>query len=283
MRLGAHVSVAGGKHKAFERGQKLECECLQIFIRNVRSWVSAPLKENDVNKFLEKKKQLKQDIWPILTHNSYLINLAGTDPVKLKKSYDAMLDELQKAEQLQLEYVNIHPGNKDEGEEVEAALIRIAEQLNKLIQETKGSNVRILLETTAGQGNDVGHEFEHMKFIIDEVSDKERIGVCLDTAHSFAAGYDISSSETYEEVWKDFDEIIGLESLFAFHLNDTEKECGSNVDRHAHIGEGNIGKEGFELLVNDPRFKELPGILETPKGEDMYEKNLNVLRNLRER
>jgi deoxyribonuclease-4 len=278
------MSVSGGKHMALERGKELGCEAIQVFIRNVRGWVSKPLEQEEVDNFLEKKKEI-DNIWPIITHNSYLINLATTENEKLEKSYNAMLDELTKADQLKIEYANMHPGNKSEEEEDETALTRIANQLNKLISETNQSEVIILLETTAGQGNDLGYKFEHMKYIIDNIKDKNRIGVCFDTAHSFAAGYDFTTQKKYNEMWEEFDEIIGLKYLFAFHLNDAQKGLGSKVDRHTHIGQGKIGKGSFGFFINDERFVNHPGILETPKGKDMKEDimNLNLLRSLRKK
>ena len=285
LRLGAHMSVSGGKYKALVQGKKIGCESIQVFIRNVRSWTSGDLNKEEIQKFQKKRDELKDEIWPIISHNSYLINLASLDMEKLRKSYDAMLDELIKADRLGIEFENIHPGvipkaDKDKITKQEA-LLRIAEQLNELIKETKDSNVRILLETTAGQGEGIGHKFHHLKTIINKIDNKERIGICFDTAHSFAAGYDFTNQVKYNKMWDEFDDIIGLNYLFAFHLNDTEKELGSRLDRHAHIGQGKIGKEAFKLLVNDTRFKDHPGILETPEGDVMFEKNLNVLKALR--
>jgi deoxyribonuclease-4 len=286
MRLGAHMSVSEGKHKAFYRGRELECEAIQIFIRNVRSWSTKPLDQKDIDDFLKTKETFKNEIWPVISHNSYLINLASIDPEKLEKSYNAMLDELIKATLLSIEFENIHPGvipikDKEEISKQEA-FVQIATQLNKLIDETKGSKVKILLETTAGQGKGLGNKFHHLKTIIDKIKDKKRIGICFDTAHSFAAGYDFTTKKKYNDMWNDFDDIIGLKYLFAFHLNDTEKELGSRVDRHTHIGQGKIGKEAFGFLVNDKIFRDLPGILETPKGNDLKEDkmNLKTLRSL---
>jgi deoxyribonuclease-4 len=272
LRLGAHMSVSGGKHMALERGKELGCEAVQVFIRNVRGWASKPLEQKEIDEFLETKVKLQEEIWPLLSHNSYLINLATSDQEKLTKSYTAMLDELNKAEQLKLDYIVIHPGT----------YIRIAEQLNSLIQDTDKSKVKILLETVAGQGHNLGRKFHHLKFIIDRINDKDRIGVCFDTCHSFTSGYDFTTKKKYIEVWNEFDDVIGLDYLFAFHLNDSEKGLGSRVDRHTHIGQGKIGKEAFGFLINDERFKEHPGILETPKGKDMKEDvmNLSTLKSL---
>ncbi|MFX0011916.1 MAG: deoxyribonuclease IV [Candidatus Hermodarchaeota archaeon] len=280
------MSVSEGKHMAFYLGRELKCEAIQVFIRNVRSWVAKPLEQKDIDKFLETKEEFKEEIWPVISHNSYLINLASLDSEKLEKSYNAMLDELKKATQLEIEYENMHPGvipiSDKEKITKDEAFTLIATQLNKLMDETKGSKVRILLETTAGQGKGLGNRFHHFKTIINKINDKTRIGVCFDTAHSFAAGYDFTTKKKFEDMWNDFDDIIGLKYLFAFHLNDTEKELGSRVDRHTHIGQGKIGKEAFGFLLNDERFKDLPGILETPKEKDLKEDvmNLKVLRSL---
>ena len=275
------MSVSGGKHLALVRGKDIECEAIQVFVRNVRSWSSKPLEQKDINDFFKKKEEIKE-IWPIITHNSYLINLASQDTEKLEKSYNAMLDELKKAEQLNLEYANMHPGvipKENQDLSSKEAMNQIADQLNKLINATK--EVVILLETTAGQGKGLGHKFEHMKYMIDRIKDKKRIGVCFDTAHSFAAGYDFTTKKKYDDLWNTFDDVIGLKFLKAFHLNDTDKECGSRVDRHAHIGKGKIGKDAFSFLVNDEQFKDLPGILETPEGDKMFETNLKFLKGLR--
>lgn len=285
MRLGAHMSVSGGKYMALVRGKELGCESIQLFLRSVRSWSSGPLEQKDINKFKEKRKEFP-DIWPIISHNSYLINLASLDSEKLKKSYDAMLDELEKLDKLGVELENVHPGvipkkDKDLITKKEA-LNQIANQLNKLIEDTKESRVKILLETTAGQGKGIGNKFHHLKTIIDKIKNKSRIGVCFDTAHVFAAGYDFTTEKKYNDMWNEFDNVIGLNYLFAFHLNDTDKELGSRIDRHAHIGQGKIKKEPFGFFVNDDRFKDHPGIIETPKGKDLKEDimNLNTLKSL---
>jgi deoxyribonuclease-4 len=279
------MSVEGGKYKALERGKQLGCEAIQVFIRNVRSWNSGPLNQKDIDNFLHKKAELSE-IRPIISHNSYLINLASLDEVKLEKSYNAMIDELQKATKLEIDYINMHPGvipkaDKDKITKAEA-ISQIASQLNKLIKKTSESNVKLLIETTAGHGKGLGNKFHHIKSIIDKIEKKSRIGVCFDTAHSFAAGYDFTTKAKYNHMWEEFDEIIGLNYLLAFHLNDTDKDLGSRVDRHTHIGQGKIGKEAFGFFVNDSRFKDVPGILETPKGKDMKEDimNLNTLRSL---
>jgi deoxyribonuclease-4 len=279
------MSIEGGKFKALERGKQINCESIQLFIRNVRSWNDKPLVQKEIDDFIEKRKELK-NIWPIISHNSYLINLASLDKEKLVKSHRAMLDELNKATLLEIEFENIHPGviPKQDKDLItkEEALIQISNQLNKLILETEKSKVIILLETTAGQGEGLGHKFHHLKSVIDKIHDKNRIGVCFDTAHSFAAGYDFRTKKQYDEMWIEFDDIIGLKYLHAFHLNDAINDCGSRIDRHTHIGQGKIGKKAFGFFINDERFKHLPGILETPKENDMKEDimNLATLRSL---
>ncbi|MFX0036400.1 MAG: deoxyribonuclease IV [Candidatus Hermodarchaeota archaeon] len=287
MRIGAHMSVSGGKYMALEAGKDLGCEAIQVFVRNVRGWTSGPLKQKEIDDFIEKKEELKDEIWPVISHNSYLVNLASLDEEILEKSYNAMLDELIKVDQLNIQYENMHPGvipvsDKKEITKLEA-LTQIAKQLNKLMDATKSSNTIILLETTAGQGKGLGNKFHHFKTIIEKIQDKNRIGLCFDTAHSFAAGYDFRTKKGYDEMWNDFDDVIGLKYLFAFHLNDTDKECGSRVDRHTHIGQGKIGKEAFSFFINDNRFNDMPGILETPKGKDLKEDimNLKTLKSLR--
>ncbi|MBY9006771.1 MAG: deoxyribonuclease IV [Candidatus Lokiarchaeota archaeon] len=278
------MSISGGKHKALERGRDIGCETIQLFVRNARSWSSKSLGQEEINKF-RKIKEDNSEIYPLISHNSYLINLATNDKEKLKKSYNAMLDELTKAEQLKLDYINIHPGSKDPDEKDSKALLRIADQLNILLNEVKNSKVVILLETTSGQGNYLGYCFEHFISIIDEIDNKNRIGVTFDTCHSYAAGYDFSNIKKYYEMWESFDEIIGIEYLYAFHLNDSVRELNSRIDRHIHIGEGKIGLEGFRYLINDDRFKDIPGILETPKGEDVSKDimNLKTLRSLKKK
>ena len=289
MRIGAHMSVSGGKYMAFESGKELGCEALQVFVRNVRGWTSGPLKQEEIDEFIQKKQELKDEIWPVISHNSYLVNLATLDKEKLGKSYNAMLDELTKVDQLTIEYENMHPGvipvsDKKKITKKEA-LTQIAEQLNKLMDATDKSKVVILLETTAGQGKGLGNKFHHFKTIIDKIQKKNRIGICFDTAHSFAAGYDYRTKKGYEEMWNEFEDVIGLKYLFAFHLNDTDKDCGSRVDRHTHIGQGKIGKEPFGFLINDERFEDMPGILETPKGDSdkLDIMNLKTLKSLRKK
>ncbi len=281
MPLGAHMSIAGGVGNAFVRGKTVGCECMQIFTKSSNQWMARPLAEEDIKGF--KKNRKDTGVWPVVAHNSYLINLASPDNDLYEKSIDAMLIEMERAEALGLPYIIMHPG-AHVGSGEDAGLASVADALNLLFERTKDYNVSLLLETTAGQGTVLGYRFEHIRAIIDKVKDDKRIGVCLDTCHSYAAGYDIK--KRYDAVFKEFDKIIGLERLKAFHLNDTLKVLGSRVDRHWHIGKGELGLETFERLMRDERFKELPMILETPKGmdengNDMDVVNLGILRKLR--
>jgi len=276
--LGAHVSISGGVYKAPERGEKLGCESIQIFSKNQMQWKAKPLTSEDAHKFKEELKKTR--IKEVVIHDSYLINLGSPEKEKLQMSRDAFLNEMIRAEILGVKYLVFHPGSHmGKGEEVGLKLI--AESLNILIDKAKEApNVMLLLETTAGQGSNLGYWFEQLRFIINHVEKKERLGVCFDTAHAFEAGYDISTEEGYEKTFREFDNIIGLERLKVFHLNDSKTPLGSHIDRHEHIGEGMIGLKAFELLVNDERFKNHPMILETPGGEKYYEHNLKVLRGL---
>ncbi len=279
------MSIAGGIFKAIERGNEIDCESIQIFTKSNRQWAAKPLTDDDLNTFKETRKATKI-IWPIFSHTSYLINLGTHNPETLQKSIDSMEIEMDRAESLGLEYIVLHPGaatGKEEGETEEDALKRIANNLNILFKKTSKYKSIVCLETMAGQGNNVGYKFEHLKFIIDQIKDKNRIGVCFDTCHVFAAGYDFLNEKSYNKMWDEFDNTIGLENLFVFHLNDSENELGSRVDRHTHIGQGKIGKKAFGFFLNDERFKDYPGILETPKNSkdtanDIM--NLKVLRSL---
>lgn len=281
MPLGAHMSIAGGVGNAFVRGESVGCECMQIFTKSSNQWKARPLAEQEIKEF--KINIGDTGIWPVLAHNSYLINLASPDNALYEKSGDAMLIEMERAEMLGLPYIIMHPG-AHVGSGEDAGLARIAGSLNNLFEKTKGYKVGLLLETTAGQGTVLGHRFEHIAEIIANVKDNKKVGVCLDTCHSYVAGYDIK--KRYEAVFQEFDKIIGMKRLKAFHLNDTLKGLGSRVDRHWHIGKGELGLETFKRLMRDDRFKELPMILETPKGvdelgNDLDIVNLGILKELR--
>ncbi len=277
--LGAHTSTAGGVSKAIERAEKLHFTAIQIFTKNNNRWFAKPLEENEIAKF--KKLWKNSDIKYIVSHDSYLINLCASNTELLNKSRKAFVDELQRCEILGISYLNFHPGSHT-GRGEEDGLKVIAESINIAHEKTKGYKVSSMLELTAGQGTALGYKFEHIAQIIEMVEEKNRMSACIDTAHIFAAGYDIRSEAAYQKTMKEFDEIIGLERLKCFHINDSKKELGSRVDRHEHIGKGFIGTEGFANIMNDKKVESVPKILETPKGKEQLEdlENLKVLKNL---
>ena len=277
--LGAHMSIAGGLHLAFARIHEVQGESLQIFLSNQRQWQTVPLTSQMVEDFRQQWKE--NDYMPVAAHDSYLINLAAPDPTTLEKSVAAFADELQRAAALGIPFLITHPGSH-RGEGVEAGLERFVENMDRAITRSKTSTVMVLIENTAGQGTNLGSTFEEISFIISESQYGDRLGVCFDTSHAFAAGYDIRTRVTYEDTLSKFDQIIGLEKLKFFHINDSKRPLDSRVDRHEHIGEGEIGLAGFRLLLNDPRFRQHPMVLETPKGKDLKEdkENLRVLRSL---
>jgi deoxyribonuclease-4 len=304
--FGAHMSIAGGYHKALEAARAHGCQAMQLFVSQPRMWPVRPRSpaKTDLRfgKFLTKNAnqwrakdlideevQLFQEtlgqtsIAPLLAHDSYLINLASADEVLYRRSIEAFIVEMERAERLGLTYLVTHPG-AHVGSGEEAGLERVAAALDEVQRWCSGHRVRILLETTAGQGSCLGHRFEHLGHILSLVREPERLGVCLDTCHVFAAGYALAPESEYKKTLRAFDQSIGLERLCAFHLNDSLKPLGSRVDRHAHIGQGHLGLEPFRLLVNDRRFREHPMILETPKEDgqkkEMDVVNLRVLRQL---
>ncbi|MEE9450510.1 MAG: deoxyribonuclease IV [Ignavibacteriaceae bacterium] len=277
--LGAHTSIAGGVSKSVDLAEKLGFTAMQIFTKNNNRWFQKPLEEKEIELF--KTKLNKSNIKFVVSHDAYLINLCAIKEDILKKSHAAFLDELKRCELLGIPYLNFHPGaHLGAGEEDGIKLI--AESINIAHEKTIGYKVSSMLEVTAGQGSSIGYRFEHLRDIIDLIEEKERMSVCIDTAHIFAAGYNIKDQKNYKKVINDFDEIIGLERLKCFHINDSKKELGSRVDRHAHIGKGFIGLEGFTNIMNDKRLNKIPKILETPKGKEQLEdlENLEVIRGL---
>ena len=273
MKLGAHMSIAGGVFQALKMGVNVGCETIQIFTKNNNRWEGKPLTEDEIKEFFRLKDQSGID--PVFAHDAYLINLASPREDILQKSINAMIDEVERAAKLKLPYLVMHPGSHTgSGEKI--GLRTVSESLRYVIEKTSQCSVRILVETTAGQGSNLGYRFEHIAEILEGVRDEERIGVCLDTCHIFAAGYDIRTKEKYEETMKEFNSIIGIKKLFALHLNDSKKELGSRVDRHAHIGQGFIGKNAFGFLLNDERLKHLPAVLETPKNKNCDEDRINL-------
>jgi len=280
MNLGAHMSIADGVHLALKRGRETGCNAIQIFVKNPNRWKARPLKEDEIIAFHEGKNNYKENF--IMAHTSYLINLASPDPEQVKRSVDALIVEIERCEILEIPYLVLHPGShKGTGEE--EGIKSIARNLDLAFTQTSGFNTVILLETMAGQGNTIGHKFEHLKEIINKLKDNSRVGVCYDTCHTFAAGYDIRTEESYNATFSRFEQVIGLEKLKAFHINDSKTDIKTRKDRHEHIGKGKIGKTAFSLLVNDSRFNQIPMVLETPKGQDYKEdkENLALLRSMR--
>jgi len=274
------MPTAGGVEKAPERGKSVGCLAMQIFTKNQNQWRGKKLEKKSVESYLRNLDDA--GITHVASHDSYLINLASPDTAMLKKSFDAFIDEIERAALLKIPYLVFHPGSHL-GTGEEAGLKSVAKAMNEAIKKTKHCpEVILTIETTAGQGTNLGWKFDHIAFLVDKVKDKKRVGVCLDTCHVFAAGYDIRTWEGYKKTFKEFDEKVGLDYLRFFHINDSKKEFGSRVDRHEHIGKGFIGKDAFGFLVNDRRFFQTPMVLETPKGKDLAEdrENLKLLRSL---
>jgi deoxyribonuclease-4 len=281
MNLGAHMSIAGGLPTALERGKAAGCSIIQMFLKNQVQWVGKPLKQAEIAEF--KRLQALTGIHTVFAHSTYLINLCSPVDDERKRSVNAFHDELERAEALGLPYVVVHPGSH-KGAGVEAGIARIVAALDELHQRTRGHRVQILLENNAGAGNMIGSCFEELQAIMNQIKEADRIGFCLDTCHLFTAGYDIRTKSAYEATMAAFETIVGLRRVKAFHLNDAKKGLGSGLDRHEHIGEGNIGVDAFRLLLNDPRVASLPMSLETPKDNDESDpKNLALLRSLRKR
>ncbi len=277
MILGAHVSTAGGVHKSPGNGLELGCQTIQIFTRNQRQWKAKPLTDSEVEGF---RRELNRcGIGSTAAHASYLLNLGSPEPAVLARSREAFSQELERCRRLGLDFLVVHPGaHLGSGES--AGLRAVAASLNRALEQDREACTRILLETTAGQGSSLGYRFEHLAEILSLVQAPERVGVCVDTCHIFAAGYDLRDASAYHRTLDQLDQVLGLSQVKAFHLNDSKRELGSRVDRHEHIGEGLIGAEGFKLLVKDRRFAGTPMILETPGGETHYGKNLSRLRQL---
>jgi len=260
MILGAHLSIAGGLDKALAKAGEFGFDAVALFLRNQRQWAAPPLGQEAVEVFRRVRRKFKLKV--VLAHGSYLLNLAGEGEV-FRRSLEAMADDLGRCDRLGIEHLVIHPGTC---EDEEAGTERIATAVCELLGQ--GGRVRLLLETTAGQGSSVGWRFEHLAEIIRRCGRPGRLGVCIDTAHIFAAGYDIRRRKAYEATMAEIDRVVGLGRLGAVHVNDSLRELGSRVDRHAHIGHGRIGREAFRHFVNDPRLARIPLILETPKGLD---------------
>jgi deoxyribonuclease-4 len=275
------MSISEGLYKAFLRGKEVGCTTIQIFTKNSNQWKVKDLTEEEILKFKEAQKET--GISPVVAHDSYLINLGSPDRELLQKSREAFLVELKRCDQLDIPYLVMHPGSHVGAGESEGIRC-IVESLNWALEKTPGSRVMILLENTAGQGTNLGYRFEHLAEILERVEEKPRFGVCLDTCHTLAAGYDIRTEQGYQRTLEEFDRIVGLSKVKVIHFNDSKKGLGCRVDRHEHIGEGCLGLEAFRCFLKDKRFKGVPKILETPKDKkneaESDRKNLNRLREL---
>jgi deoxyribonuclease-4 len=274
-KFGSHMSIAGGCYRSMEWGQQTGCDVVQLFSKNERQWLGKPFTDDDIVKFTEARTRTGVD--PVVIHDSYLINLSSPKDELWEKSIDAFRDELLRARLLGVPYLNTHPGSHV-GSGEEAGLDRMVTALNRLGAEDAFAGVTVLLETTAGQGTNLGSKFEHLAYIIEHVDQPDAFGICIDTCHIFAAGYDIRTPETYAATMAEFDRIVGYDRIRALHLNDALQPFGDRKDRHAHIGEGHIGLEGFRSVVNDPHLAGLPMILETPKSADCHEDTENIRR-----
>jgi deoxyribonuclease IV len=275
--LGAHTSIAGGIHNAIYSGARIGCDVVQIFSKNQLQWKGKKICQDEVNQF--RKAIAETGVYPITVHDSYLINLASPDPEIFQKSYRAFTEELHRCKFLGIPYLVMHPGSHM-GRGEAAGITAIAEALRNCYTDAECQNTVILLETTAGQGTNLGSTFEQLRDIIDQSRLEDRIAVCVDTCHIFAAGYDLRTVESWSETKARFDRILSLEKLKVFHLNDSLQELGSRVDRHARIGKGKIGLEGFSALVNDPDLRQIPMILEIPGGNKAYQQDIRKLRRL---
>lgn len=260
--VGAHVSADKGVSTTPIKAHQIGGRAFALFTRNPSRWTSKPISDAEAQAFKDNCAELGYGPEAILPHDSFLINLGAPDPEKLAKSRAAFLDELQRCEQLGLTMLNFHPGSHLNLIDPEACLDLIAESINDALSQTSG--VKAVIENTAGQGSNLGFDFDHLRHIIDRVSDKSRVGVCIDTCHTFAAGYDLSTPEGYERTWSEFDRVVGLQYLSGMHINDSKKGLGSRVDRHESLGRGTLGKDFFRMMMHDPRLDGIPLILETP-------------------
>lgn len=279
MLLGAHVSISGGLDKAPERGRDLTCDCMQIFSKNQMQWRAKPLDLGEAERFRENSKV--HGIVETVIHDSYLINLCSPDKALLKQSREAFLEEMVRAKHLGVRNLIFHPGAHMGSGEAEG-LKRIAESMNWARAESGSGDVQLVLEITAGQGSVLGHSFEQLATVIGLLDDQTNAGVCLDTCHAYAAGYDLRTRNGYRQTLDRFDEVLGMDRLRAMHLNDSKAKQGSRLDRHEAIGKGFLGLECFKNIMSDKRLGKIPMVLETPGGEGSYKEELKVLRSLAE-
>ncbi|MBQ5903055.1 MAG: deoxyribonuclease IV [Alistipes sp.] len=276
--IGAHVSASGGVENAPKNAHAIGATAFALFTKNQRQWQAKPLTEEEIARFKAACSEYGYTAAQILPHDSYLINLGNPDNEALEKSRQSFYEEMRRCEQLGLDRLNFHPGSHLRVISEEESLDRIAESINLALERTKG--VTAVIENTAGQGSNLGYRFEHLRYLIDRVEDKSRVGVCIDTCHSFAAGYDLRSAELCAETFAEFDRIVGFEYLKGMHLNDALKPRGSKVDRHTPLGEGLIGWDCFRYIASDPRFENIPLILETP-DESRWAEEIATLKSFK--
>src|SRR6266481_4824241 len=271
--LGAHMSIRGGVSMAIERARSIHCTAMQIFVKNNMQWFARPLRREEIRAFLDHVQ--RGELLSIFGHANYLINLAATNPQFHANSIRALSEELVRADQLELPFLVLHPGaHLGAGEE--AGLEKIVNSIDEVLRKIPHVKTKIALETTAGQGSCIGYRFEHLAHIMQNVREPERLRVCVDTAHLFAAGYNISSERSIRRTFREFDRIIGRDRLVAIHVNDSKTDRGSRVDRHEHIGKGRIGLDAFRFIMRSPRFRKIPKVLETPKRKDLAEDAINI-------
>lgn len=275
--LGAHTSAAGGAYHALLEGKEIGATTIQLFTANQRRWTSSPLTPEAIA--LWKKTLMETGLKEIMSHDSYLINLGAPDPEILQKSRNCFREEVERCLQLGITYLNFHPGAALT-EDPQQCLERICESLFLVEDLVNSSSLRLLFESTAGQGSAIGARFEELAYLINKTKNRLPVGICLDTCHMFAAGYDLRTAEACETTFKEFDRVVGLKNLYAFHLNDSKKGLGSRVDRHEALGKGEIGVECFKYLMNNPQTKHLPKYLETPEGPALWVKEIALLRQL---
>jgi deoxyribonuclease-4 len=275
--LGGHMSIAGGLEKSLLQGSSIGCSAIQLFTKSNRQWAAKKISSSEGELF--KQTALDVNIHAIVVHASYLINLGSPHAITAEKSIQAVITELERCHQLGIKYLVVHPGSHT-GTTQEAGLENIIIRLNKIFEHTSELSCHLLLENMAGQGSSICSTFEQLATVINAIDHKKRIGVCFDTCHAFAAGYDFQTSSSYSDLWKKFDQTIGLDYLKAFHLNNSKTACGSHVDRHAELDQGHIQQEAFKLLMNDKNFFDIPKILETPLGFDGYAHNMQLLKKM---
>ncbi len=275
--IGAHTSAQGGVHHALLEGQEIGATTIQLFTANQKTWHTKPIAEDEVERWQQALKTTGMQ--KVMSHDSYLINLGSPSKESRDKSIEAFKNELHRCHQLKLDFLNFHPGAALDSTE-EECLSQIVDSLHQVEEMASKGPTRLLIEATAGQGSSVGHKFEHLGYLIEHLHKKIPVGVCIDTCHIFAAGYDIRTKEGWDQTLKEFDRIVGLKHLYALHLNDSMKPFGSRKDRHAPLGEGEIGIAGFEAIMHNDHLKHLPMYLETPDGVELWKKEIALLRKL---